>query len=398
MQKTLIGMAVVIAFTSVAHAELQNVTIDGSIQIRANYYKNVVRDPRGDGSESENVEQRTRLGVNAEFTDQVSSYIELDNYYLWDGNSSDLSVDIYQAYVQADEMWNTPLRVRIGRQEMPFGNSWLVGATRTAPGFFGLAFDAVRATYATDEISVDAFMAELFDNSTFSGVYGSYTGQPGMNFDAYWLWDRRSPRYVDDFNTHTFGLRGAGKVERFDFEGELAWQTADAPLDDYWAGNAEVGYTFDTPISPRVYLGAAWFEGKDTYRPTIFDRLNPFFTPVQITSFNRLYTDVPYSRLLPRNVTNVRVARGGGSIKPAEDTLVQLMVGYFQSDEAPTGFSKDLGWEAELFGVYHYTEDLRFTLGWAHFFTESGMRGRPDAIIEGDSDADYVYVETRLSF
>ncbi len=405
MRKTLIGIAAAaaIAFTTVAHAELQNVTIDGSIQIRGNYYRNLVRDPLGDGSETEHVEQRTRLGVNAEFTDQVSSYIELDNYYWWDGNRSDLSVDIYQAYVQAEEMWNVPLRMRIGRQEIQFGNRWLVSAIETGPGFWGQSFDAVRATYATDEISLDVFAAELGGNSTFGGVYGSYIGQPDMTFDAYWLWGRQSDRLVsqwrwDDFNIHTFGLRGSGEYEGFDFEGEVAWQTADSPLDDYWAGNLEAGYTLDTPHNPRVYLGMAWFQGKDTYRPTLFERWNPFFTPYQITSFNRLYTDVPYSRFFARDVNNMSLGRGGASIDPTEDTTVGLMVSYFQSYAQHRRFSKELGWEAELYGVYDYTEDLQFSAGWAHFFTESGMRGRRDALIDGTSDADYVYVETRLSF
>ena len=404
MRKTLIGIAAAaaIAFTTVAHAELQNVTIDGSIQIRGNYYKNLIRQ-RPDGADTEHIEQRTRLGVNAEFTDQVSSYIEMDNYYWWDGNRSDLSVDIYQAYVQAEEMWNVPLRMRIGRQELQLGNSWLVGASESAPGFTGQSFDMVRATYATDQISFDVFASELGGNSTFGGVYGSFIGQPDMTFDAYWLWGRQSDRLVsrwrwDDFNTHTFGLRGAGDVEGFDFEIEGAWQTADSPLDDYWAGNVEAGYTFDTPSNPRIFLGGAWFEGKDTYSPTLFERLNPFFTPSQITSFNRLYSDVQYSSFFGRNFNNVRLARGGASIDPTEDTQIGLVVSYFRSDAVPRGFSNDLGWEAGLYGTYDYTEDLQFSAGWAHFFTNSGMAARRDAVIDGTSDADYVFVETRLSF
>ncbi|MFO7775557.1 MAG: alginate export family protein [Candidatus Hydrogenedentota bacterium] len=412
MRKTLIGIAAVaaIAFTTVAHAELQNVTIDGSIQIRGNYYGNLERDPFGDGAETEHIEQRTRLGVNAEFTDQVSSYIELDNYYWWDGQGqrADLSVDVNQAYVQAEEMWNTPLRMRIGRQELQFGSSWLVGANESAPAFTGLSFDAIRATYATDQISVDVFGAELFENSTFGGVYGSYIGQPDMTFDAYWLWHRDSPRYVDELDTHTFGLRGAGDVEGLDYEGEVAFQTGDSPRaarlrdEDYWAANAEVGYTFDTPNNPRIFLGGAWFEGKDTYKPTIFDRLNPFHTPVVITSFNRLYSDVYYSEFFGRDLNNVILGRGGASIQPTEETEVELLVTYLRNDEVPSGVEKELGWEVGLYGTYNYTEDLQFSAGWAHLFAKKdgvGWRGaRGDTTIEYDEDPDYVFVETRLSF
>ena len=108
-----------------ASAELQNVQVGGSIQIRANYYNNLVPDsdavgpgalgaqqiiwpafflPRraigsgpGNGpgilsafswdkDDTKNlqfVEQRTRLNVKADFTNNVSAFIELDSYDIW---------------------------------------------------------------------------------------------------------------------------------------------------------------------------------------------------------------------------------------------------------------------------------------------------------------------------
>ena len=55
-------------------AELQNVEVGGSVRIRGNYYD---LDSLGDMSF---VEQRTRLGVKSDFTDNVSTMIEFDYY------------------------------------------------------------------------------------------------------------------------------------------------------------------------------------------------------------------------------------------------------------------------------------------------------------------------------
>src|SRR5690606_31870040 len=107
-------------------------------------------------------------------------------------------VEVYQAYIEANEMFGYPLRLRIGRQELAFGSEWLVGVNDAAAFFQGLSFDAVRLTYATDVFSVDAFAAKLADTTPleqdgdvdFYGVYGSYLGLEDIVIDAYWMWLR----------------------------------------------------------------------------------------------------------------------------------------------------------------------------------------------------------------
>ena len=59
------------------HAELQNVEVGGSIRIRGNYYN---FDSLTDMSW---IEQRTRLNVKADFTSEVSAFIEFDYYSGW---------------------------------------------------------------------------------------------------------------------------------------------------------------------------------------------------------------------------------------------------------------------------------------------------------------------------
>ena len=154
------------------------------------------------------VEERTRLNVKADFTNQVSAFVELDSYDVWGEDfrsvyltgqdlraATGTDVEVYQSYIEANEMFGQPLRLRLGRQEMKLGSGWLVGSNNFAPLFTGLSFDGIRATYATELFSVDAFWAKLADlspqeedgDTDFYGVYASYLGIENVTVDAYWV-------------------------------------------------------------------------------------------------------------------------------------------------------------------------------------------------------------------
>ena len=377
-------IAVTVAFAAPAFAELQNVEVNGSIRIRGNWFSSEAtsdswtgRNPLFQGawtnsfrplgnplaglrwgaqpgrlavfsgfSWDENghsaafVEQRTRLGVKADFTEQVSAFIELDSYDVWgedfrsnyitgvDGraNTAD-DVEVLQAYIEANEMFGYPLRARIGRQELMFGSGWLVGPNETASLFAGTSFDAIRLTYATDMFSVDGVWAKLVESGVVEedgdvdmyAVYASYLGLEDMVIDGYWILVRDAraladtyPGWfgnwfedllgVDDYdvtNLHTVGLRGAGTIGAFDFEAEVAYQFGDT--DAYGVGvagaglvspfgdddadisqlgaNIEVGYTFDMNYEPRVYLGFAYLGGEDERDVTFWQWLGAIACP-----------------------------------------------------------------------------------------------------------------------
>lgn len=524
MRKLFVILAVLTLVAVPAMAELQNVTVGGSIQIRANYYMSAFGDTaevrwpnragvvfmpvraiggpfnpeavsffdwNDVGNDLDFVEQRTRLNVNADFTDEVSAFIELDSYDTWGtdfqsnyitggdfNDASNTDVEVYQAYIQAQEMWGTPLQVRIGRQELSFGSEFLVGTNDTNSFFTGLSFDGIRATYATDMFSVDAWAAKLAEvgafeedgDTDFYGIYGSYTGMENISIDAYWMLVRDAASLndtnnaflaewienwlgIDDYDPtylHTVGLRGAGTIDAFDFEAEFAYQFGDADqvgfsflpfnfayaddsadFDGNWAVNAEVGYTFDMNYQPRVFLGGAYFTGEDNRDVTVWEWLNPFDMPDASVSFNRLFSNWEYSQFLDTNadMSNFWAIRAGVSAKPTESVEVMLKGTYLVADEsfdAPrhikigryrvpvqplwsfwtTENDDDLGIEAELSAKYNYSEDLVFEAGWAHLFVDDGLDGgnftsNNGLVFNGgssDDDADYVYVETRLSF
>ena len=102
---TLLSVVLAAVCCVTATAELQNVELGGSLRIRGNYYD---LDSRGDYSF---IEQRTRLNVKADFTQDVSAFIEFDNYNFWgedfrsvyltgsDYRSGLNTVNLYQSYI-----------------------------------------------------------------------------------------------------------------------------------------------------------------------------------------------------------------------------------------------------------------------------------------------------------
>lgn len=508
-------MCAVMVLPFAAHAELQNVEVGGSIEIYGNYYTPFwevnpqTRIPAfflpyraiggagavsgiradGDGNSLSWVEQRTTVSVKADFTDDVCAFIELDSIDTWgeDFRSNYITgadsrawtgddVEVYQAYIQASNMFDTPVTMRVGRQELKFGSEWLVGNNPVWNPLTYLSFDAIRLTYDTEVFSLDAFAAKLAERSPleedgdtdFYGVYGTFKGIENMEIDAYWLFLRDGRRLndtnfiaplewledvfdLDDYdvtNIHTVGMRFAGVWAGFDMEAEAAYQWGDANTVgatfipngelygdddaeyDTWAGNIEVGYTFDTVWQPRLWVGASYYGGEDERDITLIEWLNPFDRPEASVSFNRLFSSSePDWYFDPGNLSNAWVGKGGVSLAPTESLTVGVDVLYFEALEAfdsPASIGMggwllplapalpfwtqegetELGWETILWAEYAYTEDLTFVAGWTHLFAGealdrgvfSGNNGLGFLNGRESEDGDYMYLGTTIKF
>lgn len=441
-----VAIAALVAVSLPAAADLQNVIVGGSVRIRANYWSSAAGPdsftgrnqlfqppwtpsfaPAGinplwglrwpalpgklavfsgvdwneSGSDVKFVEQRTRLNAAADFTNNVRAFIELDSYdwwgtdfrsdYLTGADAAAVSVDdveIYQAYIEASEMWGMPLSARIGRQELKFGSGWLIGTNEAGSFFRGLSFDGIRLTYATDLFSVDGVWAKLAERTPFEqdedvdlyAVYGSYLGIENITLDAYWMLVRDAISLndtnlnwfgegienlldIDDYdvtNLHTVGLRGAGMLGAFNFEAELAYQFGDAdavgrrfagaglqslygddgPDFEAWGANAMFGYTFETAWNPMVFIGGSYLGGEDNRDVDFGEWLsavfNPFYQPDASVSFNRLFSDWQYGQFVGsdnHDCTNLWLAYAGVSAMPTESIKLTLSAAYVESLE-----------------------------------------------------------------
>jgi len=400
--KALVIVALLASMGGMAVAELQNVEIGGKLRIRGNWFYM-------DDSDASTafVEQRNLLNVKADFTDEVSAFVEFDNYNVWgedfrslyltgaDGRGAG-DVDMYQAYIDAKNMWGTPLSMRVGRQELVFGNEFLFGNNDTAAFFTGLSYDALRLSFNNDVVAIDAVAAKLAeglgdlgkDDVDLYGLYASYLGIEDVVIDAYWMWIRDDEVVTgENIDLHTVGLRGAGTLGAFDFDANVAYQFGDTDLTrrvgflglgrddidiDAFGVDVRAGYTFDMGWQPRVFANFAWYEGDD-----------------EDLAFDRLFSDLEYSAFLDNvnaNLTDVFVYALGVQVMPTEAVALKLVGTYFDGDEN----WDEIGWEVGLCGAYNYSEDLTFRAGYNHFFAD-------DDFVD-DADFDYAFVETEIAF
>ena len=505
-------MIVVLALP--AFGELQNVEIGGSVELYGAWYSkfyepsgSAIRIPgfylpgrpigptgtassvraNGTGIAPAYTNERTRLHVRADFTDNVSAFVEMDSVTTWGDdfrsnyitgtdfrNLSPGAFDLYQSYIDITEVGGLPLQLRLGRQELTFGKGWLVGVNPNPDPFTSLSFDAVRATYDFGAGTVDAWWSKLAENSPreqdgdvdFYGVYTTFKPVLGISFDAYWMLIRDArakndtnfawfPERVEDAlgvdnydvtNLHTVGLRAVGKLRGIDWDVEAAYQFGSADAigalfkptaygDDSarwntWAGRIELGYTFESKFTPRVYLNTAYYDGEDKRSLSFRQWLDPFDRPQASVSFNRLFSDYQQDSILDGSMlTNYWIARLG--VQAAATPSIQLgadiaYMGVVAPFERPASFrlgrwlvpiatalsfwdvagAKDLGWETTVSASYSYTENLRFDFAWSHYFT--GPAIRDGAFIDfnglsyigglGKDDVDYLYFLTVVSF
>lgn len=452
------------------------------------------------GSDLKFVEQRTALSVRGDFTDGVSAFIELEDYERWGqdfrsnyltgidnrANTAD-DVEVHQAYIDVKDLYGQPLSVRIGRQEITMGKAWLLGS-QVSPTLH-YSYDGIRLTYKPiEKLTIDAWWAKLAENGTaeedgdvdYYGVYATYVPCDYANVSAYWTFIRdavaRADTYtgwfgdlredvlgLDDYDPtsfHTVGLRVWGKYEGFDYDLEAAYQFGNADSAgalfqttnvfgtygddgaeyDAWAGDLELGYTFDYTCKPRVYLGGAYFEGEDKRDMSFWDTINPFYKSEASVSFNRLFSGIWYSSILDivggaADMSNFWQARVGLTANACEAVTVGGQVAYYGVVEPfdwpayvtlpgifrfpPLRFplapglpfwtceaDDEIGWVTHLWVRYQYSKDLWIRVGWEHLFTGDGLEDgsfvKKNALemLGGtdDDDANYFYFDTQVKF
>lgn len=420
--KFLLIAALVLSMGTMSYAELTSVEVGGSLRIRGDM---VDMEDSGDLSW---VTQRTTLNVKAQFTDDVNAFIEVDTFDVWGADFRSFyptgvdmaapggDVNMYQAYIEAKDMYDTALSLRVGRQELVFGSQWLLGRNDANAMFTGLSYDALRLTYGTDTFTLDAFWAKLAEGGIADefgdndvdlyGIYGSYLAVENWVFDGYWLFVREdgvgTGGFATDSDLHTIGARGAGVCGAFDFELEAAFQFGDVdsgPDWDGWAANFVGGYTFDVSYQPRLFLGAAFFEGGDGTD----------------NGFNRLFSNYEYvAGVTTTELSNAWLVDIGIMLHPTESTMVMGQLTYLEADEVMSGTDDELGMQLILLGVYNYSDDLQFEIGYAHLFGDDGMhtspvRGNgmaagflapfPTTDAAGDEDdVDYLWIQTKIAF
>jgi hypothetical protein len=421
-------MAALVAFVAApAYAEVQNVKVGGDITLRSIYQNqydlhsdddNTTVGLFGTGVQGSGDENATSfmatvgLDVDADLTDNVSASIRLISERDWStsyediGFTHELGVDARMGYVLFDdigvdlayitlkEMLYSPLTVIIGRQDLWYGDGFIVGANRRpraimAPEFTDFtSFDAIRGILDYDPWTIDLLYARVDEGTWVKGARGGalypnnlvdddenielWGINVGYVFDQYnaeaeaYYFGQTLPRQVAAFGipgtlggrivgcpsskdnvAHIVGVRGSFEpVENLDIRGEFAGefgraQVTAAEVEDIGAFACDVNgsYTWaDFSWMPTLGLGYVYMSGEPTPRNDDWNGWVNLYRGKYYSAIHE-WQDVYYN---PDDVTtnggrqagtNQHIVIVDGSVQPTDDILLEARYLHFQAVE-----------------------------------------------------------------
>lgn len=373
---------------------------------------------------------RVRAAIHGSFTRNVSAHVEFQNFgFSGDGDSGifDLSgssggnSELYQGWVELGDIGGTTFDLRLGRQELVFGNEMLLGDNDF---YNGTVHDGARAGWQYKKWSLDVFMVkedesaagsfgEIFpgsqpsDDTDFFGAYAVFKGPKKIGFDAYMLLRNNNDMTAPGEERWTYGGRVYGK-----YDSNWSW----------WAEGALQTGEFEDLAGTTTDISAAGFEGELAYqwrkvkiRPRVHLRYSIFTgeddDATDSESFDPLFQDVHgrYGKFDLFRATNLNVLEVGVSWNGKEDRHVfgANLLQFTSNEETVAGVDigeDDLGTELDLYYKYAYSRNVDIMAAIANFspgdvFDVSAVAdSAPDIAASADDSAMRVYGNVRLRF
>ena len=301
-------------------------------------------------------------------------------------------IDLRMAFADIGDA-KTPVAVRLGRQELAFGDMRLIGHLNWTNA--ARSFDGAKVTIRTPFAAVDVFGTSVvrildgeFDRSGngnwLTGTYASTTRLiPRAVVEPFVFWRRdvslrTETATVGDLEQTTVGLRLAGKTPgRLDYVVEMALQRGSLGTDDIeaWAGHWQIRESLSGAAAVRLVGEYNYASGdadpSDGVRGT-FDQLYP-------TGHDK------YGLADQVGWKNVHHVRAGFDVTPVKALpitvnyhswwLAELRDGVYAAGSAPlarviTGAaSRHVGQEIDLQVTRALTPQLQMAAGYAHIFT-----------------------------
>ncbi len=469
----LIALTLLLGFTYTAKAEVQNVKVGGDILVQGIWEKDVdLYDEKDTPKVNDFIYQVTRVYVSADLTDNVNAYVRFVNdrvwgarelseqdlyidsydYYrsdYWANNDSDVSftknllgtnVELDLAYVTFAEMFGYPVSLTIGRQELKYGEGFLIGdgyndiywiygldeesKWKTAAYIYGprKAFDAIKFSGKYDNSTVDVIKAKITEGYGIGNDVDLYGVNWNLNAGDYGIYDfglfyqkynADDPTISGKNETTALAIRGEGTIPwvtvgslKAKAEVVKEWGKVDSSRSgtgeeenlNAWGGYAGLNYTFDNPYEP--YIGI-------TYTRLTGDKK----TTDEREGFNPLYQDEKYGEIADAilyggRATNAKITQLGLGVSPNEKLNLGLDYYIFETDQAAgspyyikgESDSRKLGTEWDLAVTYDYTEDVQFGLTYAVFTPGKQIKDYNDYYNSKDAQARVLVGSVKVTF
>lgn len=360
---------------------------------------------------------------------------------------ADGPVDLHQAFVTIGNHKEFPVSLKVGRQELSYGDERLVGAF--AWNNIGRVFDTAKLRWQTPWFAAEAFTGKMVlpddrnfnvwnDYNVFSGLYvttkeipktltdiyffarNDGVGSAAANPGAFAPFQVAAPVARDIYTVGTRIRSATNELGNFDYTVEGAYQFGNwkaaangARLDHRaFAVAANVGYTFaDTFGTPRLALEYAFGSGDSNSadgKHETFDQLYPtghkFEGYMDFASWQNVHDIRSIFQIKPHPQVSLAVE---GHLFWLADTADNFYnkggVARGAGATAGTGFGRNptyspfVGSEIDVVAGYAATKYLSFEGGYGHFFAGSYINSTWRNA-GGAADADWVYIQSVFKF
>ncbi len=390
--KKFLCVALVFGFCTCSLAQY-DIEVGGDIQIRGIY-----RDDFGltkVTSESEDwFDSYVRVYIEGKPSPDVSAYVRIIGERDWGAEASTgtsrTDVDLDLAYLALTDAWGSPATIIVGRQELLYGEGFLVGRnntyrTATYERSPRKAFDAVRVSFLVAPFTVDMFSALIGENYSDSDVnlHGvnltyDYLDMATLDLGIFYKSDSGN-----DSKTIAFSVRGESEIiaipglnvkaeivpEIGDYSSTRSLSALGGYVGALYSSEGRVGFVGEPYIGVNYILMTGDEDPSDTTGD--YEQFDPLFEDEIYGEINEVN-----SRLgLDTNAKIVNLKLGG---KLTEVTSLTLDYYILNRAEKVAG-TDDFGTEIDLKLSYEYTEDVEFSLLTSYFDPDPAM-GTEEAI------------------
>lgn len=423
----------------------RKVKLGGQMRTRAEYANGFYQTPtsnatlggatgiagRGKATDDDYVMNQTRLWADADVNEHLRVFIQLQDARVFGAEGTTVGFanpgfensifDVHQGYFDLRKLFDLPLTVRVGRQEIIWGDHRVIG--NFVWSNVGRVFDGGRFMWDTDTIHAEAFAVKVDEDGYFatdgsdSSDETAYAAQlglkklvPGALLELMYIHKNDQDTLANVATASGYAVPGDGPIEIHDIGARIDGKIPNLDAIDYtveahgqfgkygdqnqkaWAFAGRAGYTFkDLAWKPRFgfeYDYASGDDDQDDNDHETFDNLYPTnhwqgnYGFVDLLSWQNMH-DIRWNvKVVPTNKLTVQVDYHWYLLAQEEDGWY-LANGALATPRPGTGYdddSNDLAQEIDLTVSYQLYKNVGVLAGYSFFKADDWIKDNIDDI------------------